>query len=109
MPLSCRLINNKLGLHRKDASSFRRIACRCLEFHHQGKSFLLTASEINAASSAVIEVDIAHFKVWLSNQGDEPAEVVDVTLLWLAMGYEGQVLDYMLKIQHINLDVCLMC
>jgi hypothetical protein len=46
-----------------------------------------TASEISTASRTVIEGDVAHFKVWLRNQGDEAAEAAEVTLYWPAMGY----------------------
>jgi hypothetical protein len=50
-----------------------------------------TSSEISTASRTVIEGDVAHFKVWLRNQGDEAAEATELTLLWPAMGYLVEV------------------
>lgn len=45
------------------------------------------ASEITSSSSSVRAGEVAHFKVWLRNQGDEPAQAAEVTLQWPAQGY----------------------
>ena len=46
-----------------------------------------TASEIIPVSKTVIEGDVAHFKVWLRNRGDEPATAAQVTIRWPLMGH----------------------
>lgn len=46
-----------------------------------------TASEITVENASVIEGDVTHFKVWLRNRGDEPAEAAEVRIQWPLMGH----------------------
>lgn len=50
-----------------------------------------TESEIKAENATVLEGDVAHFKVWLRNRGDEAAEAAQVRIQWPLMGHLVEV------------------
>ena len=50
-----------------------------------------TDSEITVASETVLEGDVAHFKLWLRNQGDEAADPTQVRIQWPLMGHLVEV------------------
>jgi len=50
-----------------------------------------TASEITVAGKTVLEGDVAHFKVWLRNGGDEGAEAAAVRIQLPLMGHLVEV------------------
>lgn len=50
-----------------------------------------TGSEITVASKTVLEGEVAHFKVWLRNRGDEAADPTQVRIQWPLMGHLVEV------------------
>lgn len=49
------------------------------------------ASEITAASKTVLEGELAHFKLWLRNRGDEAADPTQLRIQWPLMGHLVEV------------------
>lgn len=49
------------------------------------------ASEITVASKTVLEGEVAHFKLWLRNRGDEAADPTQVRIQWPLMGHVVEV------------------
>ena len=50
-----------------------------------------TTSEITVSDPMVLEGDVARFKVWLRNRGDEAAEAAQVRIQWPLMGHLVEV------------------
>jgi hypothetical protein len=49
------------------------------------------ASKITSDGKTVLEADVAHFKVWLRNRGDEAADPAQVRIQWPLMGHLVEV------------------
>lgn len=83
--------NNRIIVrsHCLGASVFASLWLACVPQSEAKPDF--TASEITAASSTVVEGDVAHFKVWLRNRGDEAADFAQVRIQWPVMGHLVEV------------------